>query len=841
MIRITLTRYRRFHQRNSISIPPGLTVITGENGAGKSTLTQAILHALFAVTPRPTPQSDGTTEPFEVQLHLQGRHSELEVQLRGGHYHVSIDGTPHVEGRSGSQRAAQQVVTEYLGGLDRQAFQQVYFALQNETAALVGMTPSRRKELIEEVLQLDTVRAAVDLQAQRVKAHHQELASALTEAATVAASAGHNAGLQDKAAAYRRAVAMTTRLETLAIFEAAFAECLNRQRAAVEAQTEEVRAGEAAWAAAQAALTEVKSRLVDAEAEAGRWSALEKQRDGAQTQVTAAEAALKVCQQHVLDRELEVAEARQAEAGAQRHQQCVNDHQRVQSEWNHHLCLLPLAQQLAERTREVADVQAEHARFADLDAELHSRRTTREASRVARTAYDTNPFTAEIATAHAEERRLEAQRQETQQTLDQLERATEAVPCPTCNRPLSPQQRIERRSQLTEMLQHTLPAQGANLRALITTLEQREAGWLQSKQQADAELQTHDTHVQDSLLLIERRNNLQEQLIAARARLDETRAQCVAQDVPLPYPADRGPALQRSIRHLGEELKALEGSKSRFAQLPQTEGRLGAAQVKRHDAARQVEQLQEVLGAIHYDQHAHLIAKEDVDACRQAHTDGLLHESDAEHALKEARGELARANHHLGALHRGHAQVAAASAHLLREDSLLTSLGRFQDHFFAVNVREVMRQASRLLSTLTNQAIHTVDLDGEGNLFYRDQLRFRHPAVRLSGGEQALVGLCIRLALAERAQAIASEGRVKFLVLDEVLGSLDDERRRQVQLIFDTVLGNGTFDYIVMITHLDEVKNLWAAHRLEVRRHPSSGISTVTTLPSTWSPPPSQP
>ena len=105
-----------------------------------------------------------------------------------------------------------------------------------------------------------------------------------------------------------------------------------------------------------------------------------------------------------------------------------------------------------------------------------------------------------------------------------------------------------------------------------------------------------------------------------------------------------------------------------------------------------------------------------------------------------------------------------------------------------------MQRATGLIRSATAQAIYTLELESDGKLYYSDRTRGRHLASRLSGGEQGLVGLCIRLALAEQAQAISTNGRVKFLVLDEVLGSLDDERRQQVQKIFDTVLNAGTFE-----------------------------------------------
>jgi DNA repair exonuclease SbcCD ATPase subunit len=101
----------------------------------------------------------------------------------------------------------------------------------------------------------------------------------------------------------------------------------------------------------------------------------------------------------------------------------------------------------------------------------------------------------------------------------------------------------------------------------------------------------------------------------------------------------------------------------------------------------------------------------------------------------------------------------------------------------------------------------------------------------LSGGEKALVGLCLRIALAEQAQAITHTGKVRFLVLDEVLSSLDDERREAVQRIFEDVLHRGVFEHIIMITHLDAVKHGWRGATLEVYKTDSKTSKVIAGVP----------
>ncbi len=143
-------------------------------------------------------------------------------------------------------------------------------------------------------------------------------------------------------------------------------------------------------------------------------------------------------------------------------------------------------------------------------------------------------------------------------------------------------------------------------------------------------------------------------------------------------------------------------------------------------------------------------------------------------------------------------------------------------------MRKVADRAGQLLMhAITDQSILGLEFDGD-NLYCLDASRVRRSVNRLSGGEKALVGLCLRIALAEQAQAITSTGRIRLLILDEVLSMLDDERRDAVQQILDDVQRYGLFEHIILITHLDSVKQGWRSGGLEVRKIDSKRSEVVS-------------
>jgi exonuclease SbcC len=78
-----------------------------------------------------------------------------------------------------------------------------------------------------------------------------------------------------------------------------------------------------------------------------------------------------------------------------------------------------------------------------------------------------------------------------------------------------------------------------------------------------------------------------------------------------------------------------------------------------------------------------------------------------------------------------------------------------------------------------------------------------YPLGRFSGGERDLASLCIRLAVS-RLLFERSGSEINLLVLDEVFGSQDPERRRGVLFALSQL--SQTFRQILLITHVDDVK-----------------------------------
>ncbi|AIE87024.1 AAA family ATPase [Fimbriimonas ginsengisoli] len=133
---------------------------------------------------------------------------------------------------------------------------------------------------------------------------------------------------------------------------------------------------------------------------------------------------------------------------------------------------------------------------------------------------------------------------------------------------------------------------------------------------------------------------------------------------------------------------------------------------------------------------------------------------------------------------------------------------------------ELAARASENLSLLTNGRYLALELDRN---FTPSVIEDGVAKPVISGGEEDVVALALRLALSELIQE--RQGRpMSLLILDEVFGSLDTERR---QAVLDRLTAlRGRFEQILVITHLEDVHQV-ADQTIHLRRDPASRATTV--------------
>jgi exonuclease SbcC len=111
--------------------------------------------------------------------------------------------------------------------------------------------------------------------------------------------------------------------------------------------------------------------------------------------------------------------------------------------------------------------------------------------------------------------------------------------------------------------------------------------------------------------------------------------------------------------------------------------------------------------------------------------------------------------------------------------------------------------SSTLLVDLTDSKYGGMELDEDYEIQILDG-GMKYPLNRFSGGEGDLANLCLRLAIS-RVIADRSGSNVDFLILDEIFGSQDQTRKRNIMLTLNQLAKQ--FRQIILITHIEDVKD----------------------------------
>ena len=130
-------------------------------------------------------------------------------------------------------------------------------------------------------------------------------------------------------------------------------------------------------------------------------------------------------------------------------------------------------------------------------------------------------------------------------------------------------------------------------------------------------------------------------------------------------------------------------------------------------------------------------------------------------------------------------------------DRILTE---FRKHINSLIRPRLAELASEYLADLTDGRYTALEL---GDDFTPTVLEDGESKPIISGGEQDILNLCMRLALSHMLAERAGQ-QFSLLLLDEIFGSLDEGRRGNVLALLEKL--RKRFEQIVIITHLDDIK-----------------------------------
>jgi DNA repair protein SbcC/Rad50 len=449
----------------------------------------------------------------------------------------------------------------------------------------------------------------------------------------------------------------------------------------------------------------------------------------------------------------------------------------------------------AERAAEVAgEIEALEDRLGALPpvdasaalAGLERARSEREAARDA------------ASRAAADRDRAVTVLAEAREALDRAADADPTQPCPTCGRPLG--------EDFAEYVSHCRDRAAAAEEALgLAEGVVREAE--PALEEAEARLKEATGLGESARRAAEERSGIEDRLAERRAKLAEV-AEPFEGALPDLEALRAEAASERDLGHRLAELRA-EGKR-----LSEAEGDLERAGAELAGCRSRLSELDREVAGLAFDPEDHeRIRKERDEAV------ALLHQARTEEREAADAASAAEAAVRTIEARMEEVREMAATVGGLREDAryldrVTTLLDGFRDHLVGRIGPGLSREAEALFREVTNREYDDLRINPETLAIEIADGTEYFPMERFSGSETDLANLALRVAISRHLSSMSGTD-VGLLVLDEVLGSLDVERKD----LFVRAMGRlaGHFHQLFVITHSEQVKDQFQAV-VEVRK-----------------------
>lgn len=461
------------------------------------------------------------------------------------------------------------------------------------------------------------------------------------------------------------------------------------------------------------------------------------------------------------------------------------------------------------------------------------------------------------ADAQAALHAAELTREQLQQRLEQLESLGAETECPTCGQPLgdtyeeilhhvrkelknAERECAQRRQQVQELEQEPpeLSLAQSELQRLQQTWDAENQKLAQLKQQAhhlqqelerlselqplrqqkESELEripSYDPQEEQSLLQqIESLKPFQsaaQQLEGELKRLPQIERELAQREREIAdltqqienLPTGYDPQRHEAIRAEAEQLQPLyEEALQLHTMLKDYEPlkeQIAALRARMEQNAEQLQQVEGQLQALNYSEEEYQRAE---DAYQQARSQREALERQRHEHLSQAEALqrlMENLNQQIEQARARKRQLEQKQREAAFYRTLRTAMQDFQKELNTRLRPMLAGYASEFLASLTNGRYSQIEIDEQFRFYLIDD-GIRKTVI--SGGEQDVVNLSLRLALARLITERAGQP-LSLLILDEVFGSLDTERRASVLNLLNTL--RDWFEQILVISHIEDI------------------------------------
>ncbi len=384
--------------------------------------------------------------------------------------------------------------------------------------------------------------------------------------------------------------------------------------------------------------------------------------------------------------------------------------------------------------------------------------------------------------------------------LAELSRLPETSLCPTCERPLGDahpklvekysigieNRKKEKETELKRRIDFEISRKGKD-----EVLEEIR------KKQKDAKSEMEKFHIKK-----ERQAILIERLKTNNKSIEQYKKEIKELD----------PGVYDQLRYEGLviEVEKLEGKRRRLARLEERVSRIGKIEEDRDqkkcdkkEMEKRLEEISRRYQKIDFDEKEHKILRKRIDELSNRLSDLKGYTGKIGEVVKFLAKEQERLMEDVNRLEKLEEDVR-----ILEEETLyLSRLDNLMNGFWSsliTRIRPILASiASEFISQLTDDRYSQIEIGENYEILIYDGPE-KYSINRFSGGEEDLANLCLRLAISSIIAAAKKKQGLQFIVLDEIFGSQDIERRRNILTAISQLLKR--FRQVFIITHIEQVR-----------------------------------
>jgi exonuclease SbcC len=778
-----LTNYRRF-KSSALEFSDGVIGILGMNGSGKSTIIEAIAWALYGNQPTIVRTQKehlkrfgaAPSEPCEVKLgfELDGDKYQVNRRMTGKNYQTTAEVLVNGTSQASTTKGVTDLVEARLG-MDYQAFYTSVFAKQKELNALSNIDPNKRKRLILRMLNIDSIDKAVI----NVRKDVREFDTRLKELRSTMVEDDGTSKIEVSKNKIKELDKKQT--EVLKIINR-----LEKQKFKLEAKLRELEVSRNEQRKLKDDFNEISNQLTKIKLNIQNSAQQQKKLETELKDLKDQEKDLKKVEPkqkewetvRLRKEELEEFRAKHIQAREfnsqlkqveELHKTCYSELQKFQDE-------LKKFDGLADNVKDCEEAGSKVNKEIEGRQKLISEQESK------------------LEITDNEQVNLKAKLKEIQSLGADSE-------CPTCERPLGEYYAVlenKFKSELSEI---------KDKRGEIEKMIRDETSALEDakkRKDALAKREKHLSSQEKELARLEEniknkqleQDMHQKQRIGLETELKKFKGLKFDQKeyVEIKTRSQELEKVYERIITLGNNVKKLPGLKRELDELNKNQKKLTS---EKNDNEKQ-------LSSLKFDPDK----LNDLEKMLDEHVRNLKgHELE----MKEREGENKIINKELDQLKKlleeleaREKRVQEYKSKLIYLNKLNSIMNKFKSYMISRIAPTLTQFASDLFRELTDGKYNRMEIDNDYNIFIYDQGE-EFPLSRFSGGEEDLANLCLRLAISQVITAQAGTTGPSFVILDEIFGSQDVHRKRNLLAALNAL--SNKFRQIFLITHIEDVKD----------------------------------